>query len=621
MKKKSEERVSGKVVKVGSGGGFVTDGLMAIEQLLAAGDLDYIIFDYLAEGSIAWLAADELVNPGSGYSPNLVDVHVGPHLAEILSQGVKVVTNAGGLNPRGSADALRKAAAALGLKPKIAVVEGDDLRPMLDGFRDDVREMYTGAAFPEKVTSANAYLGAFPIAAALAKGADIVITGRVVDSALTLGPLIHEFGWKPEDYDALAGGTAAGHLLECGAQASGGTFTDWRDVEGWENIGYPIAECHADGSFVLTKPEGTGGLVSVGTVTEQLIYEIQDPQAYMVPDVACNFGTATVEPVGKHRVRVAGVTGLPPTTTYKVAATFDDGWRCTVSWAILGVEAAAKGRRTGEAMFARTREMLRQRNLPDWTETLVEVLGAETTYGAQAINYPTREVVCRMVVRHPDRRAVEVFAREVRSLATNMAAGSAALGASAVAPVLKLFSFLLEKDKVKVTVTFEGQTEEVPVATAGGFRPAMVARPGGPPAPDPATMTETVPVIGLAWCRSGDKGDMFNVGVIARKAEYLPFLRAALSEEAVGLWFKHLFADPDRRVVTRFDLPGPKALNFTVENALQGGITTAMRVDLNGKGMGQQLATFPVRVTPAVAAEVRADLARRKLELPATAYA
>jgi hypothetical protein len=613
--------MSERVVKIGAGSGFVTDGALGVQQFLAAGDLDYIIFDYLAEGSIAWLAADELVKPGSGFSPNLIDVHVGPHLAEILSQGVKIVTNAGGLNPRASAEALRKAAAELGLRPKIAVVEGDDLRPLMERLRGEVREMFTGEAFTGKPTSANAYLGAFPIAAALSKGADIVITGRVVDSALALGPLIHEFGWTVEDYDALAGGTAAGHLLECGAQVTGGTFTDWRDVEDWADIGYPVAECRADGSFVLTKPAGTGGLVSVGSVTEQLLYEIQDPQAYMVPDVACDFGVATLQQVGEDRVRVANVKGRAPSSTYKVCATFDDGWRCTVSWAILGLEAAAKGRRTGEAMFTRTRNMLRRMNLPDWTETLTEVLGAESTYGDHAIAYPNREVVCRMVVRHPEKRACEMFGREVRSLATNMATGTAALGASAVAPVLKLFSFLLEKDQLKVTVTFEGKTDEVPIATRGGFRPEAVERPGGPSAPDPAQLTAAVPVVGLAWCRSGDKGDMFNVGVIARKPEYLAFLRAALTEQAVGEWFKHTFADPEKRVVTRFDLPGPRALNFTVENALQGGITTAMRVDLNGKGMSQQLLTFPVPVTAAVAAEVWADLRRRKVELPDISYA
>jgi hypothetical protein len=608
--------MSDRVVKIGAGTGFVNDSAIAMQQLLSAGDMDYIVLEYLAEGVMAWLAADEAVKPGSGFSPYLVDVHVGPHLAAIMAQGVKIVTNAGGLNPHGSAAALQKAAAALGLTPKIAVVEGDDLRPVVDSFRKDVREMYSGDAFPEKVTSANAYLGAFPIAAALAKGADIVITGRVVDSAIALGPLIHEFGWTPDDYDALAGGTAVGHLLECGAQATGGTFTDWRDVKGWDDIGYPVAECKSDGSFILTKPKGTGGLVSVGTVSEQLIYEVQDPQAYMVPDVACDFGTAKVEQVGEDRVRVANVKGHAPTSTYKVSATFEEGWRSTVNFAVFGIDAAAKARRTGEAMLARTRTVLRGWNLPDWSDTLVEVLGAESTYGDHAIDYPTREVICRMVVRHPDKRAAEMFGLEARSIATTMGQGSTGLGLSVTAPVLRLYSFLLEKDRVQVTVTLDGEKEVIPIATGGGFDPDKVVRPGGPPAPDAASLTETVPLLGLAWCRSGDKGDMFNLGVIARKAEYLPFLRAALSEAAVGEWYKHVFADPAKRRVYRFDLPGFNGLNFNLYNALHGGQTSGMRADPNAKGMGQQLATFPVPVTPAVAAEARARLKAMQVRLP-----
>ena len=613
--------MSDRIVKIGAGAGFVNDSMIGMQQMIAEGDIDYIILEYLAEGVMAWLAADQMARPETGFSPHLVETHVGPNLAAILSQGIRIVTNAGGLNPRGSAEALRKAAHALGLNPKIAVVEGDDLRPQLESIRGSVREMYTGEAFPTKVTSANAYLGAFPIAAALAKGADIVITGRVVDSALALGPLIHEFGWTPTDYDVLAGGTAVGHLLECGAQATGGTFTDWRDVEGWDNIGFPIAECRSDGGFVLTKPKATGGLVSVGTVSEQLIYEVQDPQAYMVPDVACDFGAATVEQVGEHRVRVSNVGGRPPTSTYKVSATFEDGWRSTAIFAVFGLDSAEKAQRTGEAMLVRTRTILRSWNLPDWSDTLVEVLGAEATYGAQAVSYPSRETICRMVVRHPDRRAADMFGLEARSVATTMSQGSAGLGPSAAAPVLRLYSFLLEKDRVEVSITLDGETEIVPIAVRGGFDPRLVERPGGPAAPDPATLTDAAPLLGLAWVRSGDKGDMFNLGVIARKAEYLPYLRAALTEDAIADWYQHVFADPSDRQVSRFDMPGFHGINFTIHNALRGGQTSGMRADPNGKGMGQQLATFPVPLPPHLAEEARARIQALKVRMPGSSPA
>jgi len=607
--------MSDRIVKIGAGTGFVNDSMIGMQQMIAEGDIDYIVLEYLAEGVMAWLAADQMARPETGFSPYLAETHVGPNLAAILSQGIKIVTNAGGLNPRGSAESLRKAAAALGLNPRIAVVEGDDLRPQIDGLRS-LKEMYSGEVFPQKVTSANAYLGAFPIAAALAKGADIVITGRVVDSALALGPLIHEFGWTRDDYDALASGTAVGHLLECGAQATGGTFTDWRDVDGWDNIGFPIAECRSDGGFVLTKPKNTGGLVSVGTVSEQLIYEVQDPQAYMVPDVACDFGGATVEQVGEHRVKVSNVKGRPPTSTYKVSATFEDGWRSTAIFAVFGLDSAEKAQRTGEAMLARTRTILRSWNLPDWSDTLIEVLGAESTYGAHGVSYPTRETIVRMVVRHPERRAADMFGLEARSIATTMSQGSAGLGPSAAAPVLSLFSFLLEKDQVQVSVTLDGETDIVPIATGGGFDPKTLERPGGPAAPDPATLTDSAPLLGLAWTRSGDKGDMFNLGVIAREPKYLPYLRAALTEAAIADWYEHVFADPANRKVARFDMPGFHGVNFTLYNALRGGQTSGMRTDPNAKGMGQQLATFPVPLPTDLAEEVRARLVALKVRMP-----
>jgi Acyclic terpene utilisation family protein AtuA len=606
-----------RVIRIGSGSGFVNDSAQAVPQLLErGGKLDYIMLEYLAEGVMAWLAADEARELGSGFSPSLVNVHLGPHLATILARGIKVVTNGGGLNPHASASALRQKAAALGLHPKIAVVTGDDLRDLLPHLRAlGVREMYEGTPLPDNVGSVNAYLGAFPIARALAGGADIVITGRCVDSALVLGPLIHEFGWTPADHDLLAAGTAAGHMLECGAQATGGTFTDWRDVPDWVDIGYPIAECSADGSFVLTKPEATGGLVSVGTVSEQLIYEVQDASAYMVPDVACDFSAAKVEQVGPERVRISNIRGNPPTSTYKVTATAEQGWRCTVLFSMFGFNAAERGRKSGDSLIERTRAMLRARNLPDFTETLVEVLGAETTYGLRAIAHPSREAVCRIVVRHADRAGAELLGAESRSVMTTMSPGSVGIGMPVIAPVLKLFSFLLEKDEVPVELTIDDQTAPVEIATGGGFDEALLDRPAIAPA-ERTGCTECVPLIGLAWARSGDKGNMFNVGVIARHADYLPYISAALTGQAVGEWFRHVSETGTPPKVTRHDAPGFNCINFLVPDALGGGQTSGMRTDCNGKGMAQQLLSFPVPVPAEIAALARRRIAELRLDVP-----
>ncbi len=594
-----------KQVRIGCGSGFVNDSALGIAQILSDDQpLDYVIFEYLAEGIMAWLAADEAREPGSGFSKHLLDIHLGPHLATLLDRGIRVVTNAGGLNPQGQADAIRRAAAAIGRSPRIAVVIGDDLRPRLDDIRAlRLPEFYSGAPLPDGITSINAYLGAFPIAQALAAGADIVITGRNVDSALTLGPLIHAFGWTPSDYDQLAGGTAAGHLLECGAQATGGTFTDWRLVPDWATPGYPIAECRADGSFVLTKPAGTGGMVSVGTVSEQLIYEVQDVEAYMVPDVACDFSTARVRAIGPDRIEVSGVTGRPPTSTYKVSATFHDGWRATALFAVMGMAATERAHRMGDALVRRCRDMLRNRNLPDFTDVRVEVIGGSGTNDGAP-----HEVVCRIVARHPDQAGAELIADEGRSVMTTMAQGSTGMGPATVAPVLALHSVLLEKAEVPVFVQLDnGDAEPSAIATAGGFDPATLLRPRFPAAA-PSEDDELVPLLALAWGRSGDKADMFNVGIIARDSADLPYLSAALTEARVADWYRHVTNDGSPPRVRRFDAPGFHCINLTVENALGGGQTSGMRLDPNGKGMAQCLLAMPVAVPGAVAERARRQL-------------
>jgi hypothetical protein len=344
-----------KVVRIGGASAFLVDSALAVPQLLAAGGLDYLIFDYLAEASMGLLGRFQAADPAGGFGGDFLSVHVGPYLKEIARQGIKVVANAGGVNPAGLSAALQQLIAQSDLKLKVAYVDGDDLRGQLDALRRAApQDMFTGAAFPEgKVISANAYLGAFQIAAALEAGADIVITGRVVDSALALGPLIHEFGWSAQQYDLLAAGTLAGHLLECGAQVTGGTFTDWQEVPRWEDIGFPIGECHADGTLILTKPPGSGGMVSVGTVAEQLLYEVSNPADYIVADVRCDFSDVTLTQLGPDRVRVSGARGRAPTDTYKVCLTYEDGWRAIAYQPLIAPGAGAVRARAPAAAGAR----------------------------------------------------------------------------------------------------------------------------------------------------------------------------------------------------------------------------------------------------------------------------
>lgn len=582
-----------RIVRIGAGAAFANDSGLAVPQMLDSNPPDYLVLEHLAEGLMSPLAEAMERSPELGFSTNIIDIHLGPHLDRIVRQGVKVITNAGGLNPAGAAAALARAAADQGVSPRIAYIEGDDLRPRGREFAAAGHvDMFSGAAWPQEIVSANAYLGAFPIAAALGMGADIVIVGRAVDSAITLGPLIHEFGWTPEDYDQLAAGTLAGHLLECGAQSTGGTFTDWLDLPDWENIGYPIAECRADGSFTMTKPAGTGGRVSIGTVGEQMLYEIGDPSRYLVPDVACDFTQVRLAHAGPDRVDVSGARGRAPSGLYKVCVTHPDGWRMTVALPVVGERAAEKAERMANGILRRAARVVSARQMASAHATEIEVIGGGGIIGVEMPQ--AQEVTCRIASLHETRRAAELYAHETRCSMTNASAGTIGFGPATVTPVNRLFSFLLPRNEVPLTVTLDGERRQ-------WAPPPVKSGPGtddqADQAIEPAGGCDTrVPLIRLAWARSGDKGDIFNIGVIARRPEYYPYIVAALGEEAVGAWFRHVLAGQQCPGPKRFLLPGSHAMNLVFENALRGGQTVGLRLDSNAKGMAQRLLQFPVPV-------------------------
>ncbi|KAG1649729.1 hypothetical protein GQR58_028715 [Nymphon striatum] len=297
---------------------FWGDTATSVPQLVYNGKLDYLVFDYLSEITMSLLTAAKQKVPDMGYAPDFIHFALSPYLKEIHRQNIKVISNAGGVNPESCASALHQVAKKAGIDLKIAVVTGDDLMIQREEVgRSGVTDMLTGKPLPRSVHSMNAYLGASPICRALNKGADIVITGRCVDSAIVLGPLMHEFNWHANEFNKLAAGSLAGHLVECGAQATGGSFTDWHQVPDWDNIGFPIVECDGDGNFLVTKPPNTGGLVNVATVGEQMLYEIGDPQNYYLPDVICDFSKVKISPISDNVVLVTGAEGKPPTDQYK----------------------------------------------------------------------------------------------------------------------------------------------------------------------------------------------------------------------------------------------------------------------------------------------------------------
>lgn len=600
-----------KVVRIGGATASFSDTALSVPQLLAAGPLDYLIFDYLAEGSMGIFGRMQAADLALGYGEDFLSVHVGPHLREIAERRVKIVANAGGVNPAGLAAALEGMIARLGLALRVAHVDGDDLRPHLARLRASGHpDMFTHAPFPDAVISANAYLGAFPVALALAQGADIVVTGRIVDSALALGPLIHEFGWGPHDYNLLAAGTLAGHLLECGAQVTGGTFTDWRDVPDWANIGYPIGECRADGSLVITKPTGTGGLVSVGTVAEQLLYEVSDPADYIVADVRCDFSHVQLEQIAPDRVRVSGARGRPPTDSLKACVTFDQGWRSIAYQPLIGEDAAEKAARQAKALFMRARRLLQGRNMPDFTRTQAVIIGGEASFGPHCRHADTREVICKLVADHPEQAGAQIFAREQWAAISGMAVGTSVNLATQVLPLTGIHLCLVDKQIVSPRVTIAGQCIEVlPISSGPLVAPVTAERDNLVPPAERASAVAlddvAVDLVRLAFVRSGDKGHLFNVAVIARQPDYLPFLRAALAPAAVAEWYAHLGPEGRLPRVDRYEAPGVHALNLVVHDALPGGINASTRLDPAAKGMGQMLLRFPIPVTCALLGSLR----------------
>jgi hypothetical protein len=585
-------------VRIGCASAFWGDSSAGAEQLVRRGDIDFLVFDYLAEITMSLLARARARKPELGYVPDFVEA-IAPLLREIKEKRIRLVSNAGGINPLAAAAALRRKAEEAGVALNVAVVTGDDLSDRAQDVRAaDITEMFSGAVLPEKLTTMNAYLGAQPIALALDRGADVVITGRCVDSAVVLGPLVHAFGWSWADYDKLAQGSLAGHLLECAAQVTGGLFTDWRDVPGWDDMGMPIAACGADGSFVITKPPDTGGLINPLSVGEQMLYEIGDPAAYILPDVVCDFRDVRMVVCGADEVRVTGARGRPPTPTVKVSATWHDGYRMIGTLTIGGFEAAAKAQRTGEAILQRVRRLLAARGMPYFAETSIEVLGAESMYGPwrhQAAR-DSREVVLKIGARHRDQEALEVLAREIFPPGSSMAQGITGFfaGRPSVQPVLRLFSFLWPKVKLVPVVHIDGEQIAVPFAP---WQPLDSAPPIPSPQDAAGIADAKVPLIALAVGRSGDKGNSANIGLIARKPGYLPWLRAALTPDVVRDWFAHHGVSK----VERFELPGIHALNFVLHDALGGGGVASLRVDAQGKAFAQMLMDYLIPVPLALA--------------------
>jgi hypothetical protein len=410
-----------RVVRVAAGQGFWGDWLEAPVRQVKGGPIDYLMMDYLAEVTMSIMQKQKSRDPKAGYARDFVPL-MERILPDIVSRGIKVTSNAGGVNPRGCAEAVLEVARRIGLGGKVSIglVTGDDLLGRLDeliGAGHPLANMETGrplADIREQVLSANAYLGMAPIVEALRQGADVVITGRVTDTGLTLGPIFHEFGWPADDWDKVAAGTVAGHIIECGAQCSGGNLLkDWRSVRGMENPGFPIVEASADGSFVVTKHPGTGGVVSVASVTEQLVYEMGDPHSYITPDGIADFTTIQLRSAGRDRVQVSGIRGGPLTPMLKVSIAYFYGYKAVGTLVYSWPEAYDKAKAADRILRGRLKHLGLE-----YEQILTEFVGANATHGPLSgpPDPEAPEVQLRIGVRARERAPVERFTREIAPL-------------------------------------------------------------------------------------------------------------------------------------------------------------------------------------------------------------
>ena len=559
------------VVRIGNYSGFYGDRLAAMREMLTGGDLDYLTGDYLAELTMLILARDRAKSPDRGYAKTFL-IQLEECLGTALDRGVRIVANAGGLNPAGLAQAVRELADRLGLSVQVAHVEGDDLLPR-------AAELGLGAAAAATSgegtpLAANAYLGAWGIVDCLNSGADVVVTGRVTDASVIVGPAAAHHGWSRTDYDRLAGAIAAGHVIECGAQATGGNYSFFTEIADLTHPGFPLAEIHSDGSSVITKHPGTGGAVTVDTITAQLLYEITGAR-YANPDATLRVDTIELSDDGPDRVRISGVKGEPPPPTLKVSLNSVGGFRNEMTLVLTGLDIEAKAalvrRQLESSLTVKPAEM-------QWTLARTDHADADTEETASAL--------LRCVVRDPDPANV---GRQFASAAVELALASYPGFTSTTPPgngqVYGVFepAFVPADEVAHVAVHADGSRTEIPPASET-FELTSVP-PFALPEPLPFGETRRVPLGAIAGARSGDKGGSANVGAWVRTGEHWRWLAHTLTVEKL----RELLPETADLPVARHVLPNLRAVNFVIEGILGQGVAYQARFDPQAKGLAEWL--------------------------------
>ena len=580
-------------------GGFWGDDPTAAKRQVEGGPIDYLVMDYLAEVTMAILQKQKLKDPSRGYAADFL-AQLRDVLATCVEQDITIIANAGGVNPNGCRDAVVALAEELGLadRVRVGVVTGDDIYPELDDLMaggEELEHMETGRPLSEardRVLSANVYLGAAPVAEALRMGANIVVTGRVTDTGVTLAPMIHEFGWAADDWDRLASGIVAGHIIECGTQCTGGNFTDWQLVPDHAHIGYPIVEVTADGNFTVTKHPGTGGLVSVHTVSEQLVYEMGAPE-YLAPDCVARFDSITLEQEGENRVRVSGVCGEPAPEKLKVSLSVEQGFRAFGRLMVSGPDAIKKAKHVAEVFWASAG------GRTHYTDTLTQLIGWDSCHPSVTGGAPG-EILLQVAARDDDRsKLANDFAPQLVPKVLSTVPGITYLsdqGRPRPSGVVGYWPALIAREKVPVYVEVGGERVEV-AQGPGRYEGITAFLPQTPERTvSPSNNTVHVQLGKLCLARSGDKGDTANIGVIARSPDIYLWMLGVLTPEFI----KEHFATICKGEVERFEVPNLLALNFLLHQSLGGGGTLSLLVDAQGKTYSQYLLSREVEVDEAL---------------------
>ena len=577
-------------LRIANCSGFYGDRLSAAKEMVEGGPIDALTGDWLAELTMLILARTQAKRPGSGYARTFV-TQMEQVMGTCLDQGIKVVSNAGGLDPDHCAEAVAEVADTLGLNPTIAYVNGDNLLPRLDELREagiDILDLETGEPVaPVDYISANAYLGAWGIVEALNRGADIVVTGRTTDAAIVAGPAAWHHGWARDDWDAMAGAVAAGHVIECGTQATGGNYSFFTEIPGLERAGFPIAEIEADGSSIITKHPGTGGAVTVGTVTSQLLYEI-GPPGYLGPDVTARFDTMQLSQEGPDRVRISGTRGERPPGHLKVSMNAWGGYRSDIVLALTGLDIEAKAELL-EAAFWEAAPIT-----PDAFASVTTTV-VRTDHDDPSSN-EAATAQWRLTVKDSDERKTKAIAVGINDMALATIPGFYGLsGAGIGKPFGVHTSGLVSADLVPqhVAVLGGGRSVVESVAPEGGGPVAAVV----PDLPEvPSGETRRVPLGTILGSRSGDKGGNANLGVFARSIEAYAWMAQELTVERM----RELLPEAAGLSIDRHELPNLWSLNFVIHGILQEGVAASTRQDGQAKSLGEWFrarhADIPVRL-------------------------